>query len=392
MKIVLFALAVAAAFAVPGVSAIEIDNPIGETSQWIVGFYVMPDIQPGDTYEGAEVISTTPQLNVITVATTDFALFNVRATLDENVQYVETDFSDHTLQYSPNDYFVAHSSNWGMNKIGLGTAWDVTLGSTAVKDGHIDSGRVIAHEDLSGSRWINGYDYKNNDATPDDNSGCSWHGSHTAGTVAATINNAKGFPGTAQITEYTVKIFGTSGNCLAASTTGIANAILSVGNAGAQISSNSWGGGAYSTTINNAINTARGQGVIFIVSAGNGGCSNCITAPWLQQEANVIIVTATDVNDAGASFNSKGPQTDVSAPGVGIGSAGGPGNSYYVMSGTSMACPYVAGVAGLIKTLNPTFTEAQVQARLKSTALDLGTPGEDDTFGAGRIRANLAVY
>lgn len=382
-------LGVPAAMALPDVGTPTV--PETGPTRWIVGFYEMPDIKEGDLYLGERVVSTTPQGGFITIETMNFDLFEAKANLDENVQWIETDFSDHQLFFSPNDFYVAHSSNWGMNKIGLPTAWDTTLGSTSIKDGHLDSGRVIGHEDLSGTRFQNGFDYKNNDATPDDNSGCSWHGSHTSGTVAATINNAKGFPGTAQVTLRSIKIFGTKGNCLAASTTGIANAIYEAGNQGSHLSSNSWGGGAFSTAINNAINTARGQGTIFVAAAGNGGCSNCIGQPWLPQEANVIIVTATDVNDAGASFNSKGPQTDVSAPGVGIGSAGGPGNSYYVMSGTSMATPYVTGVAGLIKTLHPTWTELQVEGCLKSTSLDLGSAGEDDTFGAGRIRANLAV-
>ncbi|HUR67764.1 MAG TPA: S8 family serine peptidase [Candidatus Thermoplasmatota archaeon] len=396
MKYTWFALVVAAAFALPAAGAIDIDTPVTETSQWIVGFYEMPEIAVGDTYQGAEVVSVTPELAFVTVKTDSVDLFRVRADLDENVRYIETDVSDHQLQFAPNDYYVAHSSNWAMNKIGLPTAWDRTLGSTSIKDGHIDSGMVIGHEDLSGSRFLAGWDFYENDGTPQDTQYCSWHGSHTMGTVAATINNGKGFPGTAQITEIPIKIFKgiNSGpyGCAAASTTGIANAIRYAGDQGAHISSNSWGGGAFSTAINDAITYARGKGTIFVAAAGNGGCSNCIGQPWLNQEANVIIVTATDVNDAGASFNSKGPQSDVSAPGVDIGSAGGPGNSYYVMSGTSMATPYVAGVTALIKSLNPTFTELQVEARLKSTAKDLGAAGEDDTFGAGRIQANLAVY
>ncbi|MGQ0537278.1 MAG: S8 family serine peptidase, partial [Methanobacteriota archaeon] len=106
----------------------------------------------------------------------------------------------------------------------------------------------------------------------------------------------------------------------------------------------------------------------------------------------VIIVTATDANDAAATFNSKGPETDVSAPGVDIGSSTSGTADYHYMSGTSMATPYVAGTALLIKTLNPSFTEAQVQSRLKSTAVDLGPAGEDDTFGAGRIDAGAAVF
>ena len=385
-------LLVAAALMAPFASALTLNGTTeAATTRWIVGFHVMPDIQEGQLYQEAKVISTTPDLRFITVETPDFQSFSFRASLDENVRYVETDVSDHQLYYTPNDYYWTHASNWGVKKIGAETAWDRTLGSTSIKDGHIDSGMVIGHEDLSGSRFLAGYDYKDNDGTPQDTRGCSWHGSHTMGTVAATINNGKGFAGLAQITEIPIKIFG-GGNCLAATTTNIANAIKYAGNQGAQISSNSWGGGAFSTAINDAITYSRGKGTIFVAAAGNGGCSNCIGQPWVGQEANVIIVEATDSNDAAASFNSKGPQSDVAAPGVYVGSAGGPGNSYYIMDGTSMATPHVAGVAALIKTLNPTFTELQVESRLKSTAVDLGTPGEDDTFGAGRINAAAAVY
>ena len=401
MRPKLLAISIAALVAGSAVSIAsalpELGTLTGEAAptQWIVGFYEMPDIKEGDLYMGERVVSATPQGNFITIETFNFGLFQAKANLDENVQWIETDVSDHQLFFSPNDFYVNHASNYAMNKIGLPSAWDSTLGSTSIKDGHIDSGIVATHEDLSGSRFLQGYDFRNSDSTPEDTKYCSWHGSHTTGTIAATINNAKGFPGTAQITVLPTKIFhGVNGGpygCAAASVTNIANAILYVGNNGAHISSNSWGGGSFSTAINNAITTARGQGVIFVAAAGNSGCSNCIGQPWLPQEANVIIVTATDVNDAAYTQNSKGPQTDVSAPGVSIGSAGGPGNSYYILTGTSMATPYVAGTSALVKTLHPTWTELQVESCLKSTALDLGAAGEDDTFGAGRIRANLAI-
>lgn len=383
----------------PAASALaHLDIPVPATGdarpgagQWIVGFYQMPDVKEGDLYLGEPIVSTSPELAFITIKPADLGLFQVKAKLDDNVKWIETDVSDAHLDYTPNDYYWNNQYNWGVKKIGATTAWDRTLGSTSIKDGHIDSGMVIGHEDLSGSRFLAGWDYYGNDGTPEDTSGCSWHGSHTMGTVAATINNAKGFPGLAQITEIPIKIFG-GGACAATSVTGIANAINYAGNQGAHVSSNSWGGGAYSSAIDGAITTARGKGVIFVAAAGNGGCTACIGEPWGRQEANVIIVEATDSNDVAATFNSQGWQSDVSAPGVNIGSAGGPGNSYYVMSGTSMATPHVAGVAALIKTLNPSFTELQVEARLKSTAVDLGPVGEDDNYGAGRIDAAAAVY
>ncbi len=358
--------------------------------QLVVGFLDMPDIREGDFYLGEPVVSATPALGFITVRPLNLDVFEQKATLDANVRYVESDVSDHVLHYTPNDFYWSHASNWGVTKIGADVAWDTTLGSTSVKDGHIDSGLVATHEDLSGSRWLQGYDFYNGDSTPEDESGCNWHGSHTAGTVGATINNGKGFAGMAQITMLPVKIFG-GALCWAGSTTDLANALRYVGDQGSQVSSNSWGGGSYSTAINDAITYSTNLGVIFVASSGNGGCNNCVGNPWVQQAANTIIVTATDSSDNGASFNSKGPQVDVSAPGVYIGSAGGPGSSYYIMDGTSMAAPHVAGLVGLVKSVNPSWTRQQVTDQITGTAVDLGASGHDDTFGWGRIDAAAAV-
>ena len=392
VKYVLFAIAVAVAFSVPAASAIDLEASEVPTTNWIVGFHEMPNIQVGDDYNGAKVISTTPELRFITVETAAFALFNARATMDDNVRYIETDISDHQLFFTPNDYFTNHAANYGYWKIGANLAHDRTLGSTAVKNGHIDSGLNKAHEEFAGqSRVLQGWDFKSGDNTPQDERGCSWHGTHTTGTAMATINNAKGFPGLSQSTILPIKIFG-GGACLAATTTNLANAIKYAGDQGSHVSSNSWGGGSFSTAINDAITYSVNKGVLFLAASGNGGCSNCVGNPWKSQSANVVIVSATDSNDAGASFNSKGPEVDISAPGVAIGSSTSGTADYHYMDGTSMATPHVTGVAALIKTLNPSMTASQIAARLTSTAVDLGPAGKDDTFGHGRLNAAAAVF
>lgn len=391
MKTVLFATAVAVAMLAPLATALELNNPVTEPTRWIVGFHEMPDIQVGDEYQGAKVVDMTPELRFIVVETTNFGLFSLRANSDENVRYVETDISDHQLFFTPNDYFTNHVANYGYWKIGANVAHDRTLGTTAVKDGHIDSGINRAHEDLQGTRFLQGWDFRNGDNSPDDERGCSWHGSHTTGTASATINNGKGFPGLAQMTVLPVKIFG-GGRCFAGSVSSLANAIKFVGDQGAHVSSNSWGGGSFSSAIDDAITYSVNKGVLFLAAAGNDGCSNCIGNPWKTQASNVVIVTATDSNDAGASFNSKGPEVDISAPGVDIGSSASGTNGYVYMSGTSMATPHVTGVAALIKTLNPTMSASQIANRLTSTAVDLGPAGKDDTFGYGRLNAAAAVF
>lgn len=384
-------LLVAAAMLTPAALALELDENATKT-RWVVGFHEMPDLKEGDVYQGAEVVSVTPDLAFATVETVDFASFQLRAKLDENVRYVETDVSDHQLFFTPNDFFTNHVANYGYWKIGANLAHDLTLGSTAVKDGHIDSGLNKGHEEFAGqTRVLQGWDFKNGDNNPNDERGCSWHGTHTTGTAAATINNGKGFPGLSQSTILPVKIFG-GGACLAATVTNLANAVKYVGDQGAHVSSNSWGGGSFSTAIHDAITYSVNKGVLFVASSGNGACSNCVGNPWKPQAANVVIVSGTDANDAAYTGNSKGPEVDISAPGVDVGSSTSGTADYHYMTGTSMAAPHVTGVAMLIKTLNPTFTASQITSRLTSTAVDLGTLGKDDTFGYGRVNAAAAVF
>ncbi len=84
---------------------------------------------------------------------------------------------------------------------------------------------------------------------------------------------------------------------------------------------------------------------------------------------------------------------DVSAPGVNIMSLSGFNNtSYRVASGTSMAAPHVAGLIALLLSKAPYLTPRQIDSLLEVTALDLGTAGKDNYFGAGRIRADSAVF
>jgi hypothetical protein len=103
----------------------------------------------------------------------------------------------------------------------------------------------------------------------------------------------------------------------------------------------------------------------------------------------VICVGATYNSDAHAEFSNANAYVDISAPGVNVISTA-PGG-YEIMSGTSMATPHVAALAALIRSVHPTETVDQVETTILSTAQDLGAPGRDDLFGAGRINAAAAV-
>ncbi len=161
-------------------------------------------------------------------------------------------------------------------------------------------------------------------------------------------------------------------------------------------------------------------GIVHCVAAGNEGRGRKIRTPGdcpppYPHPSNppgarsaVITVGATDNNDNIASFSSWGPTTvwsdypppqylmdpDVCAPGVNILSTYYSNDrSYTTMSGTSMATPHVAGLCALMLSKNPMLTPRQTDSIIERHAVvDLGSPGKDTGFGAGRIDCSLAVY
>jgi subtilisin family serine protease len=364
-------------------------------NRWIVGFYVDPPYAVGDAYLGQAVVMVDLDLDFIVVEVGDLAAFTDQANQDPAVKYLEWDNPFYaTLDFVPNDPKYSDAGHWGSKKIGAETAWDKTKGATSVKVAMIDSGLYKGHEEFSGqSRVLQGWDFVSEDNNPQDTSGCSWHGTHTTGTAGATINNNKGIAGMSQHSILPIRAFYSAWFGCTATTTDLEQSLKYAGDQGAHISSNSWGGGS-STTLNNAIQYAHDKGTIHVAAAGNSGpCTNCISQPWKAKHTIVVVVTSTTSTDGFSSFSSEGSESDVSAPGSSIISSVGPNaNSYGTYSGTSMATPHVAGTAALIKALNPSMGFTSMESRLKTTALDLGASGEDDKFGAGRIRADQAVY
>jgi len=153
------------------------------------------------------------------------------------------------------------------------------------------------------------------------------------------------------------------------------------------------------------IDACEAAGAVVIFAAGNEGTGGLRRpADRATDEYRNLAVAAVDGNTAGwpiAYFSSRGPtyctptgeaaiKPDISAPGVSVRSAY-PGQTYVYMSGTSMATPHIAGVIALVRQANPNLSVDEVKQILYSTAYDLGTAGEDNSYGYGMVDAYEAV-
>jgi len=293
-------------------------------------------------------------------------------------KYVEPNFK-YNVDFVPNDPYW--NQQWGPTKIGVDKAWNTTTGDPSILVAVIDTGVDWDHPDLVANYVPLGYDWVNNDTDPMDDHG---HGTHCAGIIAASLNNSIGIAGIAQVHIMAEKAINEHGIGDEAS---LANAIIHAVDQGAKILSNSWGDTQESELIHNAIKYAYDQDVLVVAAAGNWA-SKVKMYPAAYDE--VVAVTATNQTDSPASFTSFGNWVELAAPGVKIYSTMYD-NDYANLSGTSMACPHVSGVAALAWSMFPNATRNWIRQWLHYTADDLGEPGFDEYYGYGRINAEKAV-
>jgi len=305
-----------------------------------------------------------------------------------NVAYVEPDYI-YTIEATPSD--PDFSLQYGLTQISAPRAWDVNTGSPDTIIAVIDSGVDYNHPDLQGQIWRNpgevagngvdddgngfvddvrGWDFAANDNNPMDEHN---HGTHVAGIVGAKANNNEGGSGVDwQVKIMALKFMNAQGQ---GSTSAAIRAIdYAVAN-GAKISNNSWGGGSFSQALFDAIQAAQRQGHLFIAAAGNGdangiGIDNDASAhyPSSYQLDNIVAIAATDQSDQLTRFSNFGrTSVDVAAPGLQIYSTIRNG-LYASYSGTSMASPFVSGLAGLLLAQNPNLTTAELKSAILNNA------------------------
>lgn len=281
----------------------------------------------------------------------------------------------------PNDPFVLDDSrSYAPQLLNLFSAWDFPFVTDDVVIAVIDTGIAHQHPEFAG-RILPGYDLIHADEDPEDDQG---HGTHVAGIAAAAANNNQGIAGVCTFCKLLpIKAVNEGQD---ASGIGIAEAIRYAADHDADIALLSLSRSVGDERIEAAVAYAREKDVLIVAAVGNQA-RNVATYPAAYP--GVLGVTATTWRDEQRSSSNYGEFVDVAAPGDNIFSTyydlDNKYNGYLFMSGTSMAAPFVAGLAGLLLAQNPDRTADDLARLITTTAIDLGAPGRDDIFGYGRI-------
>lgn len=332
----------------------------------------------------------------------------------------------------PNDPYYEYQ--WGLQKINAEKAWEISTGEGIVV-AVLDTGIDYNHSDISSQLWYNeaetpgdGIDNDLNGFIDDylgwDFAGTNWyynredndvldrngHGTHVAGIIAAEGNNSEGIIGVAPLARILpVKVLDDSGR---GSWSSVARGIRYAADMGARVINLSLGGWGYASSrslLGMAVNYAASKGCVIVAAAGN---SNYNVDNFLPANMSDVIAVAatTGLNDGRAHFSNYGSCLDVAAPGVNVLSlrAAGTGYSstnrgydffprldpqarYRKLNGTSMAAPFVSGLAALLLADNPLLEPNDVRRIIRFSAEDLGSAGFDPYFGYGRIDAYSAL-
>jgi subtilisin family serine protease len=333
-----------------------------------------------------------------------YDVVNMRAAASEirtrpGVRYVEEDVQLSRLVDEHRD------KQWPLDIIDVDSAW--TAGGTTgigTRVAIIDVGFQSGHPDLQESY---SYSFTFRKSSLEENPGCNSHGMHVAGIAAAVAGNTIGVAGVAPGSDLTL-LDVTGDNdpknpCPIAVSTLIAALDWVTGSEStgpnADVVNISLGTPTYSQPLHDAIFQAFKKGVTIVAASGN--YTENVLYPAAFPE--VIAVSATGPDDRIAGYSTTGPEVFVSAPGgnstsdLDLAKAvystlyDGTEHTYSYMQGTSMASPAAAGVAALVRSLNPKLSPVDIANVLRWSSTDLGDTGWDSTFGFGRIDAASAA-
>lgn len=350
---------------------------------------------------------------------TDSGGQDVLTSLSEHpeIEYIEPNYVI-SVEKTPNDSLFPQQ--WGLKNtatVGADTAataaWDYTTGSRKTVVAVIDTGVDFNHPDLTANIWraprpftfngtsgvvtcpagSRGVNAITSTCEPMDDNG---HGTHCAGIIGASGDNAAGVAGVNWVASILpVKSMGSKGTGLLSDVLRAMDAVVQIkkqfgAEANVRVISASWGFTGNSQALEAALAAVNAADILFVAAAGNAAANNDTTAnfPANSTQPNVVSVAATDKSDALATFSNYGIKVHLGAPGVSIASTYLNGQ-YVMMNGTSMATPFVAGAASLLLA-NCTANTAVLREHLL-TSVDAIPALTGKTATGGRLNIYKAL-
>jgi subtilisin len=306
---------------------------------------------------------------------------------DPNVESIEPDGKCYALPIviEGQPTVLTETIPWGIDRIRAPQAWDVTKGK-GIRVAVVDTGIDYTHDELS-ANYRGGTSCVPAESDPKD---YNRHGTHVAGTIAASLNDT-GVVGVAPSAYlYAVKVLSSNGS---GNWSWFISGIYWCIKNGMQVLNMSLGSSdAPPSAVEKMCNLAWKRGLILVAAAGNDAGPVNYPAKY----DSVIAVSAIDSANVIAPFSSRGQEVELCAPGVNILSTE-PGNRFGLLSGTSMATPHVAGVAALALSSHRWSSGSvphneAVKRILAATADKMGVPGRTAEYGFGRVDAEESAF
>lgn len=368
-----------------------------------------------DDLDNADVAATVAQYSAL--PSVEYAEANNYISLEPNIGG-RTVRENRPVAGAPDDALFAYQwalDNRGQSEGKSGSdvraieAWKTSHGSNDVVVAVLDSGVYYTHEDLAANMWlrpasvaeyednelglindVNGFNAIDNSGDPMDDNG---HGTHCAGIIGAVGNNSIGVSGINwRVSIMPLKFLSRNGYGSTKDAIEAINYVINRKQAGVNVRviSASWGSTRGSKALADVIKKAHENDILFVAAAGNSSANTDKQPHYPANDNFVMSVAALNRKGALASFSNFGKKTvHLAAPGAEILSTW-LGNEYFEASGTSMATPYVSGVAGLVLAENKDLSVEDLRRRLLSN-VDKSTDLESRVASGGSLNAARAV-
>lgn len=310
---------------------------------------------------------------------------------DPDVRFAEPNYIKRKFVNDPlyTEFSTDTAKQWGLAKINIKQAWNITTGTPTVVVAVLDTGIDYNHPEFQGALTssITWRAFISTTGVKD----YEGHGTHVAGIIGARSNSIFGVGVTTTSLILPIKVLDDNGDGTTESmVNGIvyASTVTLPANQKVRVINLSLGGYEYSEIENFVIQEAFSKGICIVAAKGN---DNTDKPSYPADFPNVLSVGAVNSLDIKANFSNYGTTLDLVAPGVDILSTVPLPKTTDYYDGTSMAAPFVSGVAALILSINPQLKPADVYKILTDTTDDLGVPGFDNFYGYGRLNAGRAL-